>query len=148
MSDTVLLAVIAVASPVLMATVTFLTSRANKREDWRRQDEVAGLVATVAVKAEASAKTLEEIKSTGNATHALVNSGRTANLRTIAVLARVIAVSQPENAAAQEAADAAEKALAQNELDNKVAAEAKLDHEKATEPLPAAYAREEQKRRA
>ena len=139
MSDTVILAIIALASPIAMGSFVFFTQRANKREDWRRQDVVAGLVEKVAVKAEASSKTLDEIKTVSDATHALVNSGRTVHLRTIAVSMRTIATLQPNDPAAQAAADAAEKDLKQNEIDNAAAAQIK----KAADP----YADAEKQRR-
>ena len=58
------LVVVAVVSPLLLAHVTYFIQRAGKREDWRRQDEVAKLLLA---DNKVTKKTLDDI-------HVLVNS--------------------------------------------------------------------------
>lgn len=85
---------IAIGSPVLLATVTNLLHRAEKRENWARQDQIAEKVAKVARDAvetrQITDQKLDEI-------HVLVNSGMTrsltaeleANERILALLLRL-----------------------------------------------------------
>lgn len=52
---------------------------------------------------------LTKIKNTGEATHKIVNSQRSVMLRLVAALSRRIAVENPRDVAAQDAANAAEQ---------------------------------------
>lgn len=78
MSDTLWLAIIAVVSPVLMAFVVSRLARADRRQDWERQDEVAARAAN-AVEAAGAAMVV-----TGNkldVIHGLVNSAMTTQIQ-------------------------------------------------------------------
>ena len=57
-----------------MAAVAFFIARSNKREDWRRQDEVAKRAATVAVKLQENGV---KINDKLDIIHTLVNSNVT-----------------------------------------------------------------------
>lgn len=128
MSDTVLLALIAavigLVSPMILAGVMFFANRANKREDWRRQDAVAEAAKEAIKVAEKSGETLKVIaetgaktNKTGEATHALVNSQRIVMLRAYAVLARSYSDDHLEDPARREVAEKAEHDLSEAELE-------------------------------
>lgn len=124
MNDIVWLAIIAVIGPIIMTGIMFFTNRANKREDWRRQDEVAAAVKHVALVAAAAnitlvniAKTGESTNKTGEATHRLVNSQRIVMLRAYAVLARSYSDDHPDDSARREAAENAEHDLSEAEAE-------------------------------
>lgn len=125
MSDTVMLAAIAVLGPVVVSIAAFFISRSNKREDWRRQDEVAEQVAKVARLAAESSKTLVGIAETGEATHRtseliheIVNNQKTTMIRTVAVSARALANAFPDDPVLRKTADDAEHDLEENIKEN------------------------------
>ena len=121
-NNTVFLAIIAVASPVIMALVTAWLRRGDKRQDWARQDAVASAVAKVASDVTISnaerTEQLARIKSTGDATHKLVNNLHTEQLRSFVVTLKALSELSPDNTELATAARAAEKALEENELAN------------------------------
>ena len=122
MSDTVLLAIIAVMSPIITGTFLFFTQRANKREDWKRQDAVAAAVQSVkedAIIANAErSEQLTGIKQTGDATHAIVNSQKTVMLQSLAMMARARASDHPDDPTLAEVARQTEKDLEDNVREN------------------------------
>lgn len=98
--------------------------RANDRTDKVAAQAVraAKKVAQVATKLEksdkASSAQLDKIVKTGDATHKLMNNQRTEMLRGFAITLRAIASDHPEDTILVAAADAADKALAQNVAEN------------------------------
>ena len=133
MSDTVILAIIAVLSPVVTGSFLFFSNRSNKREDWKRQDAVALRVLEVAKKVDTASvvmtaanqermATLDRINSTTEATHVLVNNGNTEQLRWFAVLLRGFANDHPDDPVLAAAASDAEDKLARNVAANAEAA--------------------------
>jgi hypothetical protein len=98
-------------------------AKSRDREDDRRDRAmVATKVADVAVefRRDRAERTVEmrAIRTTSEATHAIVNNQRTVMLRQIAVLARIVARDHPDDTVLQRAAAAAEHDLAQNEALN------------------------------
>lgn len=99
MSDTVLIAAIAIAGPVLLAWLTGVQNRRMKREDWERQDRVADMAAQAAEKANLAAASIisanrettkmvheANVQAIGvndklNEIHGIVNSTHTTTLR-------------------------------------------------------------------
>ena len=76
MSDIVLVAMISgLVGPTILAVVAFLIARANKREDWRRQDLVASMLVN---SSQAVTVQLDGLKAGQKEIHTLVNSDMTA----------------------------------------------------------------------
>ena len=74
----VIVAISSMFGPVLMAWVTYRVQRAQRLEDWARQDEVARRVEQVATHAAAAAQTTSDKL---DVIHTLVNSNMTAALQ-------------------------------------------------------------------
>lgn len=101
----------------------------RERRTNERQDKVAALAARAARKVTQVATKLEKsdahtnaqlgtIVATGNATHKLMNNQRTEMLRGFSVTLRAASNANPKDMALSAAADAADKALAQNIAEN------------------------------
>lgn len=138
MSDTVLLALIAaiigLVSPMILAGVMFFAQRANKREDWRRQDEVANEFRKATKVAEKANETLVSIAKVGELTHKIVNSQRTILLRTVALSARALSNAYPNDPLLLKSAQDAENELKENERSEREMAErAKAELQTLTE---------------
>jgi hypothetical protein len=115
MSETIWIAlIVSIISPVIVSAVMFFTQRANKREDWRRQDEVARHAAAAVEKlsdiAAVGVKTLE----LGQKTHDIVNHERTILLRQTAISARASANEYPSDLTLRQRAEDAERDLTDN----------------------------------
>lgn len=128
MGETVQVALIAVLSPSLLAVLTAWIQRKAKREDWRRQDEVAARVvgaavrtAKVAAKAETAAALLVE-SNAKVARAAEVASAETAR-RLADIAAQVVDVHTLVNSnltASKQAELTARRALLANLLEREV----------------------------
>jgi hypothetical protein len=77
MDQTAILAIIAGIQLMLFTALQWWLTQRTKRDEYRRQDEVAARVALVAVTANESQKTLNVLVSTTEKVHKLVNSDMT-----------------------------------------------------------------------
>lgn len=80
--------------------------------------KVDNVASAVHISDDARTAVLGHIAKTGDATHAIVNNQRTVMLRSLAIMARRLAVAFPDDPILQKAADDAEHDLAMNVIDN------------------------------
>jgi len=109
-SDPVQLAIVATLSPIIFAVVMRFLARADKREDWARQDRVAARVSEAATKVAEVAKTaaasegitqgkLDHLETGQQEIHKLVNSNLTASMKDARDSTALLLVALEENVA-------------------------------------------------